>query len=169
MTTVELLGAFWVFRLVEITWGNLMERRRSREHELRQPGSPLVIGPKPPSWERCVLVICCCCFWFFLSYHIFFFCSRVWKQFKRELWYTLVGLTHPNGEFNCRPRNRWLLLLRMRFIEKRKEKWTPVESIINDRCFTLRLFSVTWNLRKIHERNSAAVKRDDFPVGVRAY
>lgn len=49
LTTVELLGAFWVFRLVEITWGNLMERRRSREHELRQPGSPLVIGPKPPS------------------------------------------------------------------------------------------------------------------------
>lgn len=52
MTTVELLGVFWVFRLVEIRRGNLIERRRSREHELRQPGSLLVIGPKLRSWEH---------------------------------------------------------------------------------------------------------------------
>lgn len=79
-----------------------MERRRSREHELRQPGSLLVIGP------TLVLRTLLWCFvvldFFFKSYNFFSF--RVCRQFKRELWYTLVGLTHLNGEFNCRPRNR---------------------------------------------------------------
>lgn len=69
--------------------------------------------------ENIALVLCCFGF-FFKSCNFVSF--RVCRQFKRELWYTLVGLTHLNGEFNCRPRNRWLLQLRMRFIEKKEEK-----------------------------------------------
>lgn len=75
-----------------------MERRRSREHELRQPGSLFLIGPEPRSLEHCVLAL-----------HLFLFLyQNVFSvsTYGEELRNTLVGLTDLNGEFNCRPRNR---------------------------------------------------------------
>lgn len=76
-------------------------------------------------------------------------CQRNWSRFTREMWYVSATLNQLNGEFNCQPRNLWLLRLRLRGAKKeKKNEWMPFERIINERGLTLPLLPVTISVSK---------------------
>lgn len=148
---------FWVvWVLDEMTWGNPMLHRQIWEHELSQPGSPLLIGPEPctsmqpsfklfdksPSWSNCG------------------FCQRDWAHFTRELWHESVRLNKSLMEnlianhatpdcSNCACAAKKKII--------KKYEWMPSERIGKEWGLTLTLHPVTVNVSR-YGRGTSGLK-----------